>query len=194
MRNLVALTQLKKGDIDPILPLFQIQTVPARSRLLSVNDSCQTAWFVGSGVLRAYYFVEERKRTNHTSDITAREVTSWIVPSGGLLTDLCSFLHRKPAVYHIETLQNSKLYTLSYQNYLVIQKMHPEVGTATFEHTLIMADMRVRMMNLRSPIERLEMFEKLYPALKGQLSVNILASYLSIDPATLSRLRGKIRL
>lgn len=120
-----------------------------------------------------------------------REVTNWIVPAGGFLTDIRSFLYRMPATCYIETLEASKLYSLSFDNYLTIQRTYPDIARAIFENTLVMADFRVRMCNLRDPESRLEMFENKYPTLKGRLSVNIQASYLNIDPTTLSRLRSR---
>jgi CRP-like cAMP-binding protein len=191
LESLITLTKLQKKAIEPVLALFTHKAVPAKHKLLAANEHCATVWFVGKGLLRAYYYPEERRRKNSQKDITTREVTNWIVPSGGFLTDISSFLHQKLSSYYIETLHDSDIYTLTYDSYLVIQKTHPEIAKAIFEHTLVMADLRVKMMNLRSPMERLEMFERLYPTLRGQISVNIQASYLNIEPATLSRLRSQ---
>lgn len=192
LQSLSSLTRLSKDHIEPLFSLFEVEKVQSRTSLLSINDYCSKVWFIGNGSLRAFYHIEEEKRVfNSNGSVVLREVTSWVVPEGGFLTDISSFLHKKPASYNIEAMEASKLYSLSHDNYLIIQKTHPEIAQALFEHTLVMADLRVRMANLRLPKERLKMFERLYPTLLGRLSVNTMASYLNIDPCTLSRLRYK---
>ncbi len=194
-QGLVQFSGLPKEKIECITSLFQIANVPARHLLLSSGEKCQTAWFIGTGVLRAFYRIEEKKRAVYITgdEKNLREITNWIVPAGGFLTDISSFLHKRQAIYNIEAIEPSKVYSLSYSNYQKIQRSHPEIAQLLFEHTLAMADSRVRMCNIRNPEERLEMFEDLYPLLKGRLSVNIQASYLNIDPATLSRIRSKTK-
>lgn len=192
LHSLSSLTRLPKDRIRPLSTFFEVEKVESRTSLLSINDCCSKVWFVGNGSLRAFYDIEEEKRIhNNNGSVVLREVTSWIVPEGGFLTDISSFLHKKPASYNIESIETSKLYSLSHENYSIIQRSHPEISQALFEHTLVMADLRVRMTNLRLPKERLKMFELLYPTLKGRLPINTIASYLNIDPCTLSRLRYK---
>jgi CRP-like cAMP-binding protein len=189
LQNLTKLTRLPESELVSLLPYFEPMTSRENTVLLSPGVVSSSVWFIGSGVLRAFHLVEQRKRSQD-EDRLSREITNWIVPAGGFLTDVQSFLYQTPANYFVETLEACRLYRLSYHHYRVIQSSHPDIARAIFENTLIMADLRVQMCNLRAPESRLEMFEKMYPALKGRLSVNIQASYLNIDPTTLSRLRS----
>lgn len=191
--RLKALTGFTSKQLIPVLDLFQLTRLPARTILLESGEPSETVWFVDTGILRAFYSIDERKRSMVfcKSDKTCRQVTSWIVPEGGFLTDVSSFLYQKPAKYFIETIEPSRLYALPHENYQRISLQFPAIAKALFEHTLIMADMRVQLCNLRNPKERLLMFHQMYPGLSARLSVNMLASYLNIDPTTLSRLRRK---
>lgn len=193
LKNISELAKLTVDEVEPILSLFSHVKVSSKAILLEPGSISQSAWFIGKGILRAYSIVEETKRSHTISDseTNAREITHWIVPEGGFLMDVRSFLHQIPATYFIETLESCSLYKLSYENYLVIQQSYPNIARLIFEHTLILADLRVQMCSLRAPLNKLTMFEKMYPGISGRLSVNIQASYLNIDRVTLSRLRGK---
>ncbi|TDE12134.1 Crp/Fnr family transcriptional regulator [Dyadobacter psychrotolerans] len=195
LQNLINLTRLEGKAIEPILQFFTPVKVSAKAILLEPGSVSQTAWFIGHGILRAYTIVQENKRSGNLDDgdLLDREITNWIVPENGFLTDIKSFLHQTPSRYFIEALEPSRLYKHDYKNYQAIQQSYPEVAQIIFENTLIMADLRVQMCNLRNPINRLQMFEKMYPGMSGRISVSIQASYLNIDRATLSRLRGKIK-
>lgn len=190
LQNLTKLTRLPQSELIPLLPYFEPMTTLPDTALLSPGEVASSVWFIGSGVMRAFHIVEQRKRSQ-VEEKLVREITNWIVPAGGFLTDIRSFIYQTPANYFVETLEACRLYSLSFNNYLILQSSHPEIARAVFENTMVMADMRVQMCNLRDPQSRLEMFEKMYPGLKGHLSVNIQASYLNIDPTTLSRLRSK---
>jgi CRP-like cAMP-binding protein len=192
--NLVTFTKLKLDELEPILGFFQITKFAARAILLEKGSVCQSAWFIDSGILRAFYHLEESKRSveNNNENIT-REITNWILPEGGFLTDVRSFLHQTPSSYYIETLEQCTLYKISYDNYVIIQRLFPDIARVLFEHTTIMADLSIQVTNFRHPEDRLRMFEMIYPTLTGRLSINVQASYLNIDPTTLSRIRGKIK-
>ena len=194
-QRLKSLTRFPAQELIPALDLFRLIRIPSRTVLLEAGQISDTVWFIDTGILRAFYHTEEEKRSMSfcKNEKVLREVTSWIAPEGGLLTDISSFLYQKPALYFIESLEPCRLYALSYENYQHINQQFPSIAKALFEHTLIMADQRVQMCNLRSPKERLSMFLRLYPGLTARLSVNAQASYLNIDPTTLSRLRGKSR-
>lgn len=104
-----------------------------------------------------------------------------------------SFSQQTPTTYYVETLEACQLYTLSYQEYEILLRSHPTLVVKIFEQVFVMAEARLRLCNLRYPEDRLRMFELTYPGKTSHLSVNVQASYLNIDPSTLSRWRGKIR-
>ncbi|MPR33420.1 Crp/Fnr family transcriptional regulator [Salmonirosea aquatica] len=191
--TLVKITHLPEKELMPVLNLFESIDVPAKTVLLVPGKVCSQVWFVGSGSLRAYYQLEERKRTNPgmSEEKITREVTNWLIPTGGLHTAMRSFSQQVPTFYYVETLEASRLFTLSYPNYRLALRLHPEVVWKIFEYVIVMADLRLHISNLRYPEDRLRVFELTYPGTISQLPVHIQASYLNIDPNTLSRLRAK---
>ena len=160
---------------------------------MTSGSICSKVWFVGSGSLRAYYYQEERKRTKggDKTEKTTREVTDWLIPPGGLYTPMQSFSQQVPSSYYIETLQSSQLFTLSHQNYLALKRSQPEMVFKIYEHVMSMDRLRLHICNLRYPEDRLRVFELTHRGLIGQLPVYIQASYLNIEPNTLSKIRGK---
>lgn len=113
---LTQLTKLPERDLTPVLDYFETVDVPAYKTLLSPGAVCSQIWFVGTGSLRAYYHLEERKRTKtgESKEKTNREVTNWLIPAGGVHTAMQSFSPQKPTSYYVETLEACQLYTLSY--------------------------------------------------------------------------------
>jgi CRP-like cAMP-binding protein len=190
LQSLSEFTRLPHSQIVPLTKYFNPVKINANTQLLSPGALTVNAWFVAYGLVRVFYYSEEKKRTLLEGKCS-REITNWIAAGGGFLTDVRGFLNQAPATSYIESLEASELYSLSYSNYLLIHQHHPNVGRLLFENSLIMADMRVEMCNLRHPENRLVMFERLYPGISGRISVNVLASYLNVDPTTLSRLRSK---
>ncbi len=191
--NQKRLGRLTTEEFALISGYFQPMNFSAKAVLLEPGSISRTAWFVERGILRTYTMCEEKKRSVSSEDSRRpnREITNWIVQEGGFLTDVRSFLYQSPATCYIETLEPCRLYKLTYDNYLIIQHNYPDLSRVIFENTLIMADLRVQMCSLRNPADRLNLFERMYPEMLGRLSVNIQASYLNVDPATLSRLRGR---
>ena len=186
------LKKLTIEELKPILRHFQQVRISAKTILLEPGGISGSIWYVDTGILRSYMVVEEDKRSSTEKNVVStREITNWIVSEGGFLTDMRSFLHQTPAMAFIETLEACKLYRLSHESYLSINKSFPELSRTLFENTLILSELRVQMCNLRNPIDRLQMFERMHPDLAGRISVGLQASYLNIDRATLSRIRSK---
>lgn len=122
-----------------------------------------------------------------------REVTNWIIPTGGVYTDMRSFSGRVASSYYVETLEASQLFTLSYQNYKMLSGTHYEIKEKIFEHVIFMAEQRVMMSNLRYPEDRLKMMQSMFPGMMCFLPVHIQASYLNMEVNALSKLRRRSR-
>lgn len=188
-----AIKKLRLEELRPILPDFRPLYVSAKTTLLEPGGVSEAIWYVDSGILRSYTIIEDEKRSSTNKLTSNREITNWIVSEGGFLTDIRSFLYRAPTLAVIETLEDCTLYKLSYENYLSAHKFVPDLTRVLFENTLLLSESRVQMCSLRNPLHRLEMFERLHPNLTGRISLGIQASYLNMDRATLSRIRGKYR-
>jgi len=156
---LTKLTKMPERDLTPILDLFESTEVPAKKLLLAPGTIRPELWVVGSGSIRAYYTLEERKRTKTEDETISREVTNWIIPMGGVYTDMLSFSQQVPSSYYVETLEDAHLFTLSHQNYKALLSTSNEVGWKVFEHVSIMAEQPVMMSNLRYPKDRLKLMD-----------------------------------
>lgn len=181
------------GYTDKLLPFFQKKSINRGAFLLKPGERVSYAWSIYSGMLRAYYYQEEHKHTwrDGSEHTTIREVSPWIVPAPGFLTDIPGFLLSRAAKLYIEALEDSELYCLSKENYKLLQREFPEFSGFIFERSLIMADTRVKMLHLRHPEDRLNQLENMYPGISTRVSVNVIASYINVDPSTISKLRAK---
>lgn len=163
-------------DTDKLLPYFQKKSINRGVTLLKPGERVSSAWSICRGLLRAYYYQEEYKHTWKDGDEhTIREVSPWIVPAPGFLTDIPGFLLDRPSKLYIEALEDGELYCLSRENYKSLQHEFPEFLDFIFERYLFMADNRVQMLHLRHPVDRLSQLEKTYPGISTRVSVNVIA-------------------
>lgn len=191
-QHIYNLTKGKVKDAEVLKPYFLFKKITKGTHLLLPENPVLYAWSVSTGILRAYYYQEVDKQTwKEKKEAKVREVSSWLVPAPGFLTDLPAFLFSKPSAIYIEALEDCELYSLSLENYKNLQYEFPEFANFIFERSLVMADSRVKMLQLRRPKDRLVLMDKMYPGLLNRLSVNIVASYINVDPTTLSKIRAQ---
>lgn len=191
-RHIGILTGKTYSNVDKLFPYFQEKSVSRGTILQKPDERVSFVWSVHRGTLRAYYYLEELKHTwKESNESVIREISPWIVPAPGFITDIPGFLLDKAGTLYIEALEDCELYCLSKENYRSIQHEFPEFASCIFESSLIMADSRVRMLHLRHPMDRFNQLEKMYPGISTKVSVNVIASYINVDPSTISKLRGK---
>lgn len=173
------------NSLEMFLAQLDTKCVQKEEILLSPKETVKAAFFVKKGLVRAYYKEEVDRKGAY------REVSPWIVPAPGFLTDVPGFLLNMPSSLYIEALEDSEICILTQVQYRSLSSQFSELVSYLFNKTLIKADQRVRMLYLKRPEHRLEAMDKMYPGLQNRLSVNITASFINVDPSTLSRIRAK---
>lgn len=165
-------------DKLPILTLKQVE----KGQILHREDTiCLKIFLVKKGVLRSFYFVNEK-------DITAHFAMDY-----GIIGAADSTIKQKKSRYNIEALEPSEVYVLDYIQMESYLTEHPELEKLARKFTeLIYMDLVERMegMLFLSARERYENLVARYPDLIGRVNLGHVASYLGITQETLSRVRG----
>jgi CRP-like cAMP-binding protein len=140
--------------------------------------------FVSRGLLRIYYI-----------DDRSREFTTQFFAEGRFVTVYANFIERRPTRYQVQALEESRLITVTIEDYRTLLAGDPcwrditgriiegmFSGKLRREHELLSSDAE----------ERYARFLQEYPGLEKRLKQYHVASYLGISPVSLSRIRSKI--
>jgi CRP-like cAMP-binding protein len=175
---------LSPEDEQHILNAFRPKIFQKKEIVLQIGDRCNYDYFVNSGCLRSFYFDQNEKEHTITFAI------------GGWWTgNLKSFLTGSPSLFAIEAMQETEVLRVTKQQ---IDELYEKVPLLNKFFRIILQNNVVatqdRVINhLSSPAhERYDLFNKKFPGLVQTVDQKIIASYLGITPAYLSRLRKRM--
>lgn len=158
--------------------MLEYRVYPSRRILLEAGDICRSIYFIEKGVIRAYYVQEDKV------------ITSRIMAEGEAICSNASFFRQIGSDDFLETLEETAVYSISYQNYREALRTVPEISvllSGLFEHSVIRYEERVKILRFNNSQKRIEAFRKQYPELVSRIPNNICASFLGITPQTFSK-------
>ena len=137
--------------IDQIVAVTTVNDYPKKSILLKEGQVANFACFVLKGLARAYYMSD------------GKEITGRFMDEGFMITSWLSFYTRKPGYEIIETLEDSTLACIHYND---IQKLYtnvPEfniVGRKLTEYYFYLSEQRTQMLRKHTAEEKYQFFFK----------------------------------
>ena len=152
--------------------------------LLQEEDVCKVIAFVEKGVLRAY-----------SVDESGKEYIIQFALEGWTISDLYSFLTSEPATYNIDALEDAELVLISKSAHEELLQKMPKYETYTrlnITGAYIAMQKRLTSIISSSLEERYASFTALYPHIVQRVPQHMIASYMGLQPETLSRIRKKI--
>jgi CRP-like cAMP-binding protein len=152
--------------------------------LLQEGDVCKFIAFVEKGALRQY-----------SLDESGNERIIQFALEGWTISDLYSFLTGETATYHIDALEDSELVLISKAAHEeLLQKVAKYETYTRLKITGAYIAMQKRLTSIiSSPLEeRYSSFIALYPDIVQRVPQHMIASYMGLQPETLSRIRRRI--
>lgn len=152
--------------------------------LLQETDVCKFMAFVEKGALRAY-----------SVDENGKEHIIQFALEGWTISDLYSFLTGEPATYNIDAIEDSELVLISKAAHEELLQKLPKYETYfRIQITGAYIAMQKRLTSIiSSPLEeRYKNLTALYPSIVERVPQHMIASYMGLQPETLSRIRKKI--
>jgi CRP/FNR family transcriptional regulator, anaerobic regulatory protein len=168
--------------IDELMPMFKTRHLKAGEIILPIGAICKNAAIVVNGVTRNFFYKEDK------------EITSWFDFEGSFAGSLYSFYSQTPSIEGIESIVDSLLLELSFENFTLLTQKHPafkqfrENVTNAFIANL---EERGRIFQSCGAEERYEKFVKEHPNSIQKIPLKYIASFLGITPETLSRIKSK---
>jgi CRP/FNR family transcriptional regulator, anaerobic regulatory protein len=158
--------------------------VRKKEHYLQAGEISRATAYVNSGCLRQYIVGDKGKET-----IIQFALEDWWIG------DLESFQFEKPSSFFIQALEESELMILSRKNFLHVceelpkyKAFHDEKVQRNHFATL----KRLSLAKLGTPEEKYLLLMKDQPQVMQRVPLHYIASYLSIEPESLSRLRKRL--
>ncbi|KAA5825707.1 Crp/Fnr family transcriptional regulator [Algibacter amylolyticus] len=187
MQNLINYIQprisLTKKDIELIKKHIVIEEVPAQTILLNAGKVERHIYFIDSGIVKGY------------QNIDGKIVVQHLVSEHDFFTSLDSFMTETPSFDYYETITDCRLVKISKPDFDILQKETKFwavfVKEVTNEHLSCKLE-RVKDFQILTAKERYLKFVNQYPKLALNVSVDNIASFLGMEPQSLSRIRKQI--
>jgi CRP-like cAMP-binding protein len=182
--SVVQKVTLSPEDLESLKPYFIPKKVRKRQYVLNGGDVCQYITFVEKGLLRSF-----------TVDDDGHEHVVQFACEGWWISDVGSFTSGKDSMYNIEALEDSELLHLTRQameEMLTKLPVMERFFRLLMQNNIIALQRRViAYMSLSAEEKYLKLME-VAPDIINRASQQHIASYLSVTPETLSRIRKKI--
>ena len=171
-------------EIDLYMSFLTKKSLRKKAHLLRSGDVSNHVSYINKGCLRRYII-----------DDHSKEVILNFSLEDYWTGDLESFIFQKPTIFYIQALEDSELLLLSRENFFraskeipKFKKFHDEKVQRNHYYTL----KRLSFAKSATPEEKYLLLMKEQPQLFQRVPLHYIASYLGIEPESLSRLRKRI--
>jgi len=156
---------------------------PKKHLLLKTGQIEKHLSFVEKGIIRFYLPKEEN------------DLTFTFVFDDGFVSAYDSFLTQQASAYHVQTLEKTILWRISYDDLQIVYK-ETEIGNTIGRHAsedlfLKKSKRELSLLNNTAEQRYLKLFSE-QPQLIKQIPLKYIASYIGITPQALSRIRKRI--
>jgi CRP-like cAMP-binding protein len=181
LKNIAKHITLTKEETALFSSLLIDKNLGKKTLILEANQDCRYLSYVKSGALRSYYV-----------DQYGKESTVMFAIADWWITDMYCYLNRKPAMMHIETIEESTIIQISRSNFDQLLETIPKFEKffrILMQNAYTREQLRI-MENLSlTAEERYHNFVIKYPQIVKQVTQKQIASYLGITPEFLSAIK-----
>ncbi|MVM38569.1 cyclic nucleotide-binding domain-containing protein [Spirosoma sp. HMF3257] len=181
--HIARLADLTDEEFAFLKTLFIPKKLRRKHDLLQEGDVCKYIAFVDKGLLRTY--TVDSKGTEHIIQFALE---------GWWTSDLYSYLTSEPSGYTIEALEDSELLLLELKNMERMVEVVPKMERylrILLQNNYIATHRRIVLSLSQSAEEKYTEFLQRYPEIVQRVPQHMIASYLGITPAFLSRIRAR---
>lgn len=175
---------LTKEELEFFTSLLQFKSLKRKELILREGEMCDFAAFIVKGSLRYFYSIEGNE---HTGQFFFEK--SWY-------TDYESFLSGKPSQQNIETLEKTEILVLEKKHLEEVYNRYPKFerfGRLMAERAYLGVRRKNEALTNQSAEDRYLNLLKERPKVVERVPQHYIASYLGIQPQSLSRIRKKIQ-
>lgn len=166
-----------------IRAIAKTTTVSKGENVITLDKRCESLFFIEKGLLRGYYFDEDK------------EITNWFAAEKEFATCFYSFIVKKPSFEFVQALEDCVLTEISYTSLQNLYSRFPEterIGRIITENYYIKLEERILSLQFKTAKERYQKLQSSKAHLLQRASLGQIASYLGISQETLSRIRSEV--
>ena len=162
--------------------LFSVKHFAKGEHFLLAGDVCREAGFIESGVFRFYINTGER------------DATYYFAAENEFICDYPSFLPQRPSFINIQALESAEIQAISFND---LQRFYREMnfgerfGRLIAEEIFVDSIQQLTSFYQDKPAVRYQNFVHRFPQLLQRLPQYHIASYVGIEPQSLSRIRRR---
>lgn len=170
--------------LDQLCGYFKPLATKRNEFLLTQGQVCGHYYFVNAGCLRLF-----------TINEAGEEGTRYFAFEGSFGTALPSLIDQKPAFEYVQTIERSELLAISRADFYHLVETTPQFALIyrhILEAAFITAQRRIYGFQGLEALDKLRWVLAYQPKLLSRISNRLVASYLGLTPATLSRLKRQL--
>ncbi len=183
IKSIKSIVSLNKEEETTFLNILEVKQFKKKDYLLREGQVCNKITFLNKGSARLFYNVEGTEKT-----IQFFFENSWH-------TDYASFLTGKPTIENLQALEDTEVVQFLKNDLQKLYKDIPKferVGRVFAENAFLSVSQLNQMKTNEEPERRYLNLLKKRPELIQRIPQHYIASYLGIQPETLSRIRKRI--
>jgi CRP-like cAMP-binding protein len=176
--------QLTTDDIAQIMQLAVPFSYKENEYILKPGTVCDRVFYTETGIIREFQEL-----------LTETERTKWIMGEGSWLYSVESFLTDTPSRFYIQALCPTKGYYFlkaDIEKLIAVSDDFRTIEILLYKEYLLKMEYRNQLHCTKEAKGRLAFFEKQQPELINRIKQKHVASYLNIEPTSLSRIRGEL--
>jgi CRP-like cAMP-binding protein len=170
-------------DIDLFKTLFEPVKHKKNNWLEFENKIPGNLYFINSGFVRVFHYEN------------GNEITSHINCPPGFITSFSSFLNQKTSKDNVKCVTDCDLLKINRKNLDILDQKSPDwniFSKIIYEKSLLYNEQRIQDMITCTADERYHNLMKNHPEIIQNVPLQYIASYLGIEPQSLSRIRKRI--
>ena len=179
------IASISAEDWDFFKSKLQRRQIPKKTIFLKINEIENYISFIESGVVRLFIPKENPEK----------EITFGFSFENQFISAYDSFLTQKPSLYQLQTLTNTSILSISYQDLQAVYKttqIGNLIGRLTAERLFLIKSKREQnLLNLTAEERYLKLFKE-RPELIKIIPLKYISSYIGVTAQALSRIRKRL--
>ena len=184
-KNLHQLSEITDADWEFFSSKLKRQDIPRKTTFLKLGEIENKISFIIKGVVRLYL---------PKSD-PSKEITFGFCFKEQFISAYDSFLTRTPSLYELQTLTDTTVLSITYQDLQEVYKttqIGNLIGRLTAERLFLVKSKREQTLLNDSAEQRYLNLFKDYPEIFKEVQLKYISSYIGVTPQGLSRIRKRI--